>query len=89
MRVKAVREAELAMGVIDYTLTDKQKQGRNFSRSLYIAEDVKKGDIVTLENLKSVRPGYGMHPKHLPCLLGKRYTKDCIAGTRAKDELFE
>jgi len=87
--VKAVREAELAMGVIDYTLTDKQKQGRNFSRSLYIAEDVKKGDIVTLENLKSVRPGYGMHPKHLPCLLGKRYTKDCIAGTRAKDELFE
>ncbi len=87
--VKAVREVKLAMGQVDYTLTDKQKQGRNFSRSLYIAKDVKKGDLVTLENLKSVRPGYGMHPKHLPSLLGKKYTKDCIAGSRANDQLFD
>jgi len=87
--VEAVREAELAIGQIDYTLTDKQKQGKNFSRSLYIAKDVKKGDLVTHENLRSVRPGHGMHPKHLPLLLGKRYTKDCIAGTRANDQLFD
>ena len=87
--VKAVREAELAIGRVDYTLTDKQKQGRNFSRSLYIAKDVKKGDLVTVDNLKSVRPGYGMHPKHLPSLLGKKYTKDCIAGSRANDQLFD
>lgn len=87
--VKAVREAELAIGRIDYTLTDKQKQGRNFSRSLYIAEDVKKGDIVTISNMRSVRPGYGLHPKYLPLLLGKRYTKDCIAGTRANEQLFD
>ena len=87
--VKAVREAELAIGKVDYTLTDKQKEGRNFSRSLYIAKDVKKGDLVTLENLKSVRPGYGMHPKYLPSLLGKKYTKDCIAGSRAIDKFFE
>ena len=87
--VKAVREAKLAIGKVDYTLTDKQKQGRNFSRSLYIANDVKKGDLVTLENLKSVRPGYGMHPKHLPSLLGKKYTKNCIAGSRAIDKFFE
>jgi pseudaminic acid synthase len=86
--VTAVREAELALGQVDYTLTDKQKQGKNFSRSLYIAKDVKKGDLVTHENLRSVRPGHGMHPKYLPLLLGKRYTKDCIIGTRANDQLF-
>lgn len=87
--VKAVRDAELALGKVDYTLTEKQKQGRNFSRSLYIAKDVKKGDLVTIDNLKSVRPGYGMHPEKLPNLLGKRFKMDCKKGTRASKILFE
>lgn len=87
--VKAVRETELALGKVDYTLTEKQKQGRNFSRSLYIAKDVKKGDLVTIDNLKSVRPGYGMHPKNLPNLLGKKFKMDCKKGTRVSDILFE
>lgn len=87
--VKAVREAELALGKVDYTLTEKQKQGRNFSRSLYIAKDVKKGDLVTIDNLKSVRPGYGMHPEKLPNLLGKKFKMDCKKGTRASKILFE
>ena len=87
--VKAVREAELALGKVDYTLTEKQQQGRNFSRSLYIAKDVKKGDLVTTDNLKSVRPGYGLHPKNLPNLLGKKFKMDCKKGKRASDILFE
>ena len=87
--VKAVREAELALGKVDYTLTEKQKQGRNFSRSLYISKDVKKGDLVTIDNLKSVRLGYGMHPKKLPNLLGKKFKMDCKKGTRASEILFE
>lgn len=87
--VKAVRETELAIGKVDYTLTEKQQQGRNFSRSLYIAKDVNKGDLVTTDNLKSVRPGYGMHPKNLPNLLGKKFKMDCKKGTRATDILFE
>lgn len=87
--VKAVRETELAIGEVDYTLTEKQQQGRNFSRSLYIAKDVNKGDLVTTDNLKSVRPGYGMHPKNLPNLLGKKFKMDCKKGTRATDILFE
>ena len=87
--VKSVREAELALGKVDYTLTEKQKQGRNFSRSLYIAKDVNKGDLVTTDNLKSVRPGYGMHPKNLPNLLGKKFKMNCKKGTRATDNLFE
>lgn len=86
--VNAVREAELALGKVDYTLTEKQQQGRSFSRSLYIAKDVNRGDIVTNENLRSVRPGYGMHPKYLPAILGKKFTRDCKAGTRAEEALF-
>jgi len=61
--VKAVREAESAVGVIDYNLTDKQKKSREFSRSLYIVKDIKAGELVTEENVRSIRPGYGMHPK--------------------------
>ena len=59
------------------------------SKALYIAKDVKKGDLVTIDNLKSVRPGYGMHPKNLPNLLGKKFKMDCKKGTRVSDILFE
>ena len=77
--VEAVRESESALGKVNYKLTENQKAARNYSRSLYIAKSVKKGDVVTKANLKSVRPGYGMHPKYLPELIGKRFTKDCEA----------
>ena len=87
--VEAVRESELAIGKIDYSLSEKQKSARNYSRSLYVSEDVKKGDIVTESNIKSVRPGYGMHPKHLPNILGKIFTKDCRIGTRVEEKLFK
>ena len=80
--VKAVREAEAAIGSVDYTLTEKQLQGRNFCRSIYISKDVKKGDIITLENLKSVRPGYGMHPKELDSVLGKKFNSNFAKGSR-------
>jgi pseudaminic acid synthase len=68
--VNAVREAEQAIGIIDYTLTDKQLKGRNFSRSLYAVNDIKLGDIITNENVKSIRPGFGMHPRFLGEYLG-------------------
>lgn len=71
--VTAVRNAEKARGKVSYTLTEKQKAGRVFSRSLYVAKDVKKGDVITKENVRSVRPGYGLHPKHLTEILGKTF----------------
>ena len=80
--VKAVREAESAVGKIDYTLTDKQKKGKDFSRSLYIAEDVTEGEIITAKNLRSVRPGFGMHPKYQEELLGKKLKVSVEKGTR-------
>lgn len=79
--VKAVREAEKAVGVVDYNLTEKQAKGRDFSRSLYIAEDIKKGEVFTETNLRSVRPGFGLHPKYYHQLLGKKATSDFEKGT--------
>jgi len=79
--VKAVREAEKASGVVDYNLTEKQAKGRDFSRSLYIAEDIKAGEIFTEQNLRSVRPGFGLHPKFYNQLLGKKATSNLEKGT--------
>lgn len=80
--VKAVREAEQAIGVVDYHLTAKQKSGREFSRSLYIVQDVKAGEKLTAENVKSIRPGYGLHPKHYHEVLGKIFKENYLTGTR-------
>lgn len=79
--VKAVREAEKAVGIVDYTLTEKQAKGKDFSRSLYIAEDVKSGEVLTEKNLRSVRPGFGLHPKYYNELLGKKVNSDLEKGT--------
>ena len=70
--VKAVREAESAIGVVDYTLTEKQRKGRDFCRSLYVVEDIKSGELLTKINVRSVRPGFGMHPKFYKEILGKK-----------------
>ncbi|AWA28644.1 pseudaminic acid synthase [Flavobacterium magnum] len=78
--VKAVREAESAMGTVDYQLTDKQKSGREFSRSLYVVSDMKSGDVITPENVRSIRPGFGLHPKHYSEILGKKVNRDVERG---------
>jgi pseudaminic acid synthase len=80
--VKAVREAEVSIGQIDFNLTPKQIIGRNFSRSLYAVQDINEGDIITNTNVKSIRPGFGMHPKHLKFWLGKISPKKFEKGDR-------
>lgn len=80
--VKAIRQAEIAIGKIDYDLTEKQIKGREFRRSLYVVEDIKKGDVISEKNVKSIRPGFGIHPKYLPEILGKKITKDAFKGER-------
>lgn len=80
--VQAVRDTEKLLGKVDYSLTEKRKKSRQFSRSLYIAKEIKKGEIFTEENIRSVRPGYGMHPKHLKEILGKTAKRDYAFGDR-------
>ena len=79
--VKGVRNAEKAIGKLDYNLTDKQVKGKTFSRSLYIVKNVKKGEILTSKNIRSIRPGYGLHPKYYNQLLGKSFNDDFTKGT--------
>lgn len=70
--VTSIRNVEKALGKVDYPSDPTQIKGRQFSRSLYIAEDMKAGDILTEKNLRSVRPGYGLAPQYLNSLLGKK-----------------
>ncbi len=69
--VQAVRDTEKLLGKVDYNMNEKKEKSRQFARSLYVAKDIKKGEIFTEKNIRSVRPGYGMHPKHLKDILGK------------------
>lgn len=87
--VKAVREAESAIGKVDYTLTNKQIKGKDFARSLYIVEDVKVGDIVSKNNVKSIRPGFGMHPRFLTEIIGRKFNSNYEKGTRMELNLLD
>ncbi|RXJ77275.1 pseudaminic acid synthase [Arcobacter sp. F155] len=80
--IKAVRDTEGLLGKVDYTLTAKKKKSRQFARSLYVSKDIKKGELFTEKNIRSVRPGYGLHPKYLNDILGKEAKKSYTIGDR-------
>ena len=79
--VKSARIAESMMGKIDYEMTEKKKKSRQFSRSLFIVKDVKAGEKITRENVRSIRPGFGIHPKHLSEIIGNKFNCDFEKGT--------
>ncbi|HIP35869.1 MAG TPA: pseudaminic acid synthase [Crocinitomix sp.] len=83
--IQAVRDSEKLLGKVDYSMTEKKKQSRRFSRSLYVAEDIKEGEIITEKNVRSVRPGYGLHPKYLKDILGKKASMNLESGIRFID----
>jgi pseudaminic acid synthase len=87
--VKAVREAESAIGNIDYTLTEKQLKGKDFSRSLYVVEDIKAGEIISEKNVKSIRPGFGLHPRYYQEIIGKVAIDDAKKGDRFSFRLIK
>lgn len=86
--VKLIREAEKSLGVIDYNLTIKQKSGRDLSRSIYVVEDIKEGEVLNEINIRSIRPGFGLHPKYYHLALGKKATKDISRGSRLDISMF-
>jgi pseudaminic acid synthase len=85
--VDAVRDMEKALGAPEIKLSDKIKKSRDFSRSLYVVEDVKKGELFTEKNIRSIRPGFGMKPKFLWDILGKEAKCDIEAGTAMSFDL--
>jgi pseudaminic acid synthase len=86
--VTAVRQAESAIGEVNYSLTQKQIEGRAYSRSIYVSNNMKAGDIITTENVRSVRPGFGLHPKHYHEILGKSVKVDLEKGDRLSWEVI-
>ncbi|MDA9802506.1 pseudaminic acid synthase [Gammaproteobacteria bacterium] len=79
--VDSVRDAEASLGSIDYNLTEKQLKGREFSRSLFAVENIEAGEIITNKNIRSIRPGHGLHPKYLKKIIGLKIKKKISRGT--------
>lgn len=76
--VEAVRETEMALGQVDYSIDEKNSR---FARSLYVVEDIKAGEIITEKNIRSVRPSNGLHPKYYDAVLGKKVVRDLSFAT--------
>jgi pseudaminic acid synthase len=79
--VDAVRNVEKAIGTVNYELSEKVKNSRMFARSLFVVEHMKKGDVFNENNLRSIRPGYGMSPKYISEVIGKKAAMDIQRGT--------
>jgi pseudaminic acid synthase len=86
--VKHVREAEASLGKADYSLSEKSKSGKYFSRSLYFSKNIKKGDVITSDSIRSVRPGFGMHPMYMESVIGKTVNMNVEIGDRVLEEVI-
>ena len=87
--VDHVHTVEKILGDAQYHLSPGNEGSRRFMRSLYVVEDVKKGDIITDKNVASIRPGYGLHPKYLKQIMGKKLNRDVEKGTRFSLDLID
>ncbi len=79
--VDAVRDTEQLLGTVTYDLSPKSLKSREFSRSLFVAEDIGEGEVFSTTNIRSVRPGFGLPPKHFPDILGKKAKQGLKKGT--------
>ena len=87
--VDAIRNVEKALGGAMLELTEKVKKSRKFAKSLFAVAPSKAGELVTEENVKSIRPSNGLHPKYLENVLGKKAKVDIEKGTPLDWNLFE
>lgn len=85
--VKSVREAEKAIGSLSYELTPKQIDGRQFCRSLYVVKDIKLGEMITAQHVRSIRPGFGGHPIQMKHIIGHRATANYEFGDRINSQI--
>lgn len=87
--VESIRTVERAIGNVSYELTEKEQASRVFRRSLYVVKDIAKGEKLTKDNIRSIRPGYGLPPKLLPNLIGKIAKQEIPYGTALNWDHFE
>jgi N-acetylneuraminate synthase len=79
--VAAVRETEKALGSVNYEVSANEAKSRQFRRSLFVVEEVRAGETFTPQNVRSIRPAAGLHPRHLGEILGRRAARDVSRGT--------
>jgi len=87
--VKSIRETESALGCVNYELSPKVKSSREFSRSLFVVEDIAKGEELNAQNIRSIRPSFGLHPRYYDEVLGKKATKPIKRGTPLEFGMFK
>lgn len=86
--VSDIRQVEKAIGQVQYGVTEQEKSNIVFRRSIFCVKDVKKGERFTEENIRIIRPGYGLEPKYYPYILGKVATCDISYGTPLEMDMF-
>lgn len=86
--VDEIRKTELALGQVNYDLTPKAKKSRQHSRSLFAIKDIKSGDVFTNDNVRSIRPAFGLHPRNLKKIIGKKSKVDIKRGEPLRDSSF-
>lgn len=79
--VDAIRTAEKALGAVHYGVSEREAKSAAFRRSLFIVQDMKAGELFTSENVRSIRPGYGLHTRHLEEVVGRYTSQDIKRGT--------
>jgi pseudaminic acid synthase len=72
---------ETALGRVSYERSELVEKNRKFARSLFVVDDVKAGEAITAANVRSIRPGFGLHPRYYDTVLGKTFTRDIVRGT--------
>lgn len=87
--VAAVRNAERSLGTVCYEPAPSESVARQYRRSLFVVENIRAGDVFTAQNLKSIRPGYGLHTRHLSEIIGRRAKRDVARGTPVSWDLLE
>ena len=87
--VAAVRDAEKMLGRVTYEVSGHEAASRVFRRSLYVVKDLKKGEVFSAENVRSIRPGFGLPPKKLDAVLGRRAVRDVERGTPLEGALVD
>ena len=88
--IKTIRDVEKALGNITYEIPESVKNNRQeFSRSLFVVQDVRSGDLLTESNVRSIRPGYGLSPRFLKQVIGKKARKAAKRGTPLSWDLID
>lgn len=87
--VDDIRSVEKALGEATYEVTEKQKENRVFRRSLFVVKDIKAGEVLSQDNVRSIRPGHGLHTRYMDQVLGKKAVKDIKKGVPLSWEMVE